>query len=328
MPADDAPRGGGTTPREPLATTMRLIRDAGGEADFPGWEMVCRLRYQDYARQFPAGLGLRPHARCPDLMWNDDRFDASAPIPISRILDAAGVDAAVWCLRACLPGQEEERSWVKWRYKVECQHATKSLVRMPSEAERAAILRGLLGGGEEKVEERKPIISPEEAVTELIKAIGRPNWISAIGVGGGTEPPSIVVYMRCMPSGGMPDFVKDGWLGHKVITQMFGEFAPLGGDPDAVNANADLAAEADRLRAEVARLEGERDAVIVDRNSLFTACFRAYQVFGIGISTHKVDREAARDGLKSALDQSLARRDARAGGGGGGVTGPTSSEPG
>ena len=66
-----------------------------------------------------------------------------------------------------------------------------------------------------------------EAVKDLREHLGRPPWLSAIGVGEKDNQPVIVLYLTStkprLPS------LEEGWEGYRVIFHEFGSFAPLGG---------------------------------------------------------------------------------------------------
>jgi hypothetical protein len=68
----------------------------------------------------------------------------------------------------------------------------------------------------------------QQAVKELRERLGRPPWLSAIGVGSQDGEPVIVLYLTSTPKPDLP-FLEGGWQGHPVQFREFGSFAPLGG---------------------------------------------------------------------------------------------------
>jgi hypothetical protein len=68
----------------------------------------------------------------------------------------------------------------------------------------------------------------QQAVKDLRERLGRPPWLSAIGVGSQDGAPVIVLYLT---SESKPDltFLEKGWQGCPVQFREFGSFAPLGG---------------------------------------------------------------------------------------------------
>ncbi len=67
-----------------------------------------------------------------------------------------------------------------------------------------------------------------QAVKELRAHLGRPPWLSAIGVGEEAGQPVIILYIATATRPRLPD-LDAGWQGYKVSFYDFGSFAPLGG---------------------------------------------------------------------------------------------------
>jgi hypothetical protein len=68
----------------------------------------------------------------------------------------------------------------------------------------------------------------EQAVRELREHLGRPPWLSAIGIGAQEGRPVIVLYLTSSWKPKLPS-VENGWKGYPVLFHEFGSFAPLGG---------------------------------------------------------------------------------------------------
>jgi len=67
----------------------------------------------------------------------------------------------------------------------------------------------------------------DQAVKDLREHLGRPSWLSAIGVGSIDDRPAIVLYLVFSPKP-KPAFFDEGWEGFPIIPRQFGNFAPLG----------------------------------------------------------------------------------------------------
>ncbi len=67
-----------------------------------------------------------------------------------------------------------------------------------------------------------------EAVKDLREYLGRPPWLSAIGIGEEDHQPVIVLYLTSSAKPRLPS-LDAGWEGYKIVFQEFGSFAPLGG---------------------------------------------------------------------------------------------------
>lgn len=65
-----------------------------------------------------------------------------------------------------------------------------------------------------------------EAAKDLRIHLGRPSWISSIGIGDHDERPTIIVFLVQTPIHADP--IPDTWEGYPVITREFGPFVPLG----------------------------------------------------------------------------------------------------
>jgi hypothetical protein len=68
----------------------------------------------------------------------------------------------------------------------------------------------------------------QQAVKDLRQYLGRPPWLSAIGVGEEDGQPLIVLYLTVPTKPHLPA-LDHGWEGYKVAFYEFGSFAPLGG---------------------------------------------------------------------------------------------------
>ncbi len=66
-----------------------------------------------------------------------------------------------------------------------------------------------------------------QAAKDLREFLGRPPWLSAIGIGSQDDRPAIVLYLVYPPKP-KPRFLDEGWEGFPVLTREFGSFAPLG----------------------------------------------------------------------------------------------------
>jgi hypothetical protein len=67
----------------------------------------------------------------------------------------------------------------------------------------------------------------DQAVKDLREHLGRPSWLSAIGVGCKDDQPAIILYLVFTPKP-KPSFFDDGWEGFPVVPRQFGRVAPLG----------------------------------------------------------------------------------------------------
>ncbi len=67
-----------------------------------------------------------------------------------------------------------------------------------------------------------------DAVKELRERLGRPGWLSAIGVGEENGKPIIILYLTTSTRPRLP-WLNDEWEGYKVSFFEFGTIAPLGG---------------------------------------------------------------------------------------------------
>jgi hypothetical protein len=65
-----------------------------------------------------------------------------------------------------------------------------------------------------------------QAARELRIHLGRPSWLSSIGVGSQDEHPAIILFLVCQPKVGNP--IPSEWDGYPVIAREFGSLAPLG----------------------------------------------------------------------------------------------------
>jgi hypothetical protein len=72
------------------------------------------------------------------------------------------------------------------------------------------------------------MIDIQQAVKELRERLGRPPWLSAIGVGSQDNAPMIVLYLTTAQKPDLP-FLDNGWQGYQVQFREFGTFAPMGG---------------------------------------------------------------------------------------------------
>lgn len=68
----------------------------------------------------------------------------------------------------------------------------------------------------------------QQAVKELREHLGRPSWLSAIGIGDEDGKDVIVLYLSTPMKPRLPS-LDTGWQGYKVAFYEFGSFAPLGG---------------------------------------------------------------------------------------------------
>jgi hypothetical protein len=68
----------------------------------------------------------------------------------------------------------------------------------------------------------------QQAVKDLREYLGRPPWLSAIGIGEEGDKPVIVLYLTSPSKPNLP-MLEAGWEGYKVVFHEFGSFAPLGG---------------------------------------------------------------------------------------------------
>jgi hypothetical protein len=66
------------------------------------------------------------------------------------------------------------------------------------------------------------------AATSLRARLGRPPWLSAIGVGALDGRPALVLYLTSDWRPRLP-FLDGGWEGYPVLFREFGSVAPLGG---------------------------------------------------------------------------------------------------
>jgi hypothetical protein len=70
------------------------------------------------------------------------------------------------------------------------------------------------------------MITIDQAVKDLREHLGRPSWLSAIGVGSKDNEPAIVLYLVFTPKP-EPAFFEEGWEGFPVVPRQFGNFAPF-----------------------------------------------------------------------------------------------------
>jgi hypothetical protein len=69
--------------------------------------------------------------------------------------------------------------------------------------------------------------SIDQAVKDLREHLGRPSWLSSIGVGLKGDQPAIILYLVFTPRP-KPAFFDDGWEGFPVVPRQFGSFAKFG----------------------------------------------------------------------------------------------------
>jgi len=65
-----------------------------------------------------------------------------------------------------------------------------------------------------------------QSAKELRIHLGRPSWLSSIGVGSREGQPAIILFLVHPPAVGNP--IPDEWDGYPVIAREFGPLAPLG----------------------------------------------------------------------------------------------------
>jgi hypothetical protein len=65
-----------------------------------------------------------------------------------------------------------------------------------------------------------------QAARSLRAHLGRPNWLSSVGVGSIDDHPAIFIFLVYTPIFGDP--IPDEWEGFPVVKEEFGPIAPLG----------------------------------------------------------------------------------------------------